>query len=514
MPGFVWLSDKFLTRWRMAGITGIGSGMDIDSMVKAISSAEKAPKESQLKRVEAKTTTQLTSLGQLKGAISNFQTALSTLNSPSSFLARKATSSDTAVLTATASQSAVAGSYKLEVEKLASNSKVALAAMPADDETKLNAGTLTINVGGTAALDVVVDSTNNTLAGVRDAINKAGASAGVSATIITDDQGSRLVLSSSKTGDGNDVTVSAVNADPAEANQSLTRLAYSGPAVAPDVGDVAKYPDGDLDTSYITDKAAYDARMADAGAGKTLAVAQSAKFTIDGLSVTRDSNSVDDVVSGISFELKKEGSSSLTITRDEAGVQGNVKKFVDAYNTLMTFINTETKVTTVNENDAPVTGALVGDSSVRSLINTIRSELVSPQGDGAIRALADMGITTKKDGTLEMDATKVGKAISSNFEGVAAYFTGDTGLANRLGARLKPYTDAGGILESRTGALQETIEKVDKQKEELTKRITALEERLYKQFNAMDAMVAQLTRTSDSLTQLFDSMPGFVTQKD
>ena len=125
-----------------------------------------------------------------------------------------------------------------------------------------------------------------------------------------------------------------------------------------------------------------------------------------------------------------------------------------------------------------------------------------------------MGITTKKDGTLEMDATKVGKAISSNFEGVAAYFTGDTGLANRLGARLKPYTDAGGILESRTGALQETIEKVDKQKEELTKRITALEERLYKQFNAMDAMVAQLTRTSDSLTQLFDSMPGFVTQKD
>ena len=117
----------------MAGITGIGSGMDIDSMVKAISSAEKAPKESQLKRVEAKTTTQLTSLGQLKGAISNFQTALSTLNSPSSFLARKATSSDTAVLTATASQSAVAGSYKLEVEKLASNSKVALAAMPADD---------------------------------------------------------------------------------------------------------------------------------------------------------------------------------------------------------------------------------------------------------------------------------------------------------------------------------------------------------------------------------------------
>lgn len=493
----------------MAGITGIGSGMDIDSMVKAISSAERAPKESQLKRVEAKTTTQLTSLGQLKGAISNFQSALSTLNSPSSFLARKASSSDAEVVKATASQSAVAGSYKIDVEKLASSSKVALAAIT-DDKTKLNAGTLTVKVGGAAALDIVIDSSNNTLAGVRDAINEAGASAGLSATIITDDQGSRLVLSSSKTGDGNDITVSAADKDATETNQSLSKLAYSGPAVAPDVADYAD----ESDPAYLDAKAAYDARVADVSAGKTLAVAQSAKFTIDGLSVTRDSNSINDVVSGISFELSKEGSSNVTISRDEAGVQASVKTFVDAYNTLMTFINTETKVTTVNETDAPVTGALVGDSSVRSLINTIRSELVSPQGDGAIRALADMGITTKKDGTLEMDATKVGKAISSSFEGVAAYFTGDSGLANRLGARLKPYTDAGGILESRTDALQKTNDKVDKQKEELTKRITALEERLYKQFNAMDTLVAQLTRTSDSLTQLFDSMPGFVTQKN
>lgn len=491
----------------MAGITGIGSGMDIDAMVKAISSAEQAPKESQLKRLEAKTTTQLTSLGQLKGAISNFQTALSALNSPSSFLARKASSSESDVLTATASKSAVAGSYKLEVEKLASSSKVALAAVPADEETKLNAGTLSIKVGGSAALDITVDSTNNTLAGIRDAINKAGASAGVSATIITDDQGSRLVLSSNKTGDGNDISVVGADADPAEGNVSLGALTYSG---MPDVADYA----GETDPAYVEAKAAYDAQIADPSSAKTLAVAQSAKFKIDGLSVTRESNSVDDVVSGVSFELKSEGSSSVTITRDEAGVQGNVKKFVDAYNTLMSFINTETKVTTVTETDAPVTGALVGDSSVRSLINTIRSELVSPQGEGAMRALADMGITTKKDGTLEMDAAKVSKAITSNFEEVAAYFTGDNGLASRLGARLKPYTDAGGILESRTDALQGTIDKVDTQKAELTKRIVALEERLYKQFNAMDTLVAQLTRTSDSLTQLFDSMPGFVTQKD
>jgi len=488
----------------MAGLTGIGTGMDIDGMVKAIVSAEQAPKEGQLKRLESKTTTQLTSLGQLKSAISTFQSALSALNSPSSFLARGVSSSESKVATATASQSAVAGSYKIEVDKLASASKVALAAIPSDVDTRLSTGTLTIKAGD-KELVVEVDSSSNTLAGIRDAINSSGSAAGISATVVTDDQGSRLVLSSTRTGDGNDITV-VVDDVGSEGAVSLAALGYSGPPAKPVVP---------AEGASEEELAAYEAAMqAFDKSGKTLATAQSARFTIDGLSVTRDTNDISDVVSGLSFELKAVGITDLNVTRDEAGVQANVKKFVDAYNVLMNYINTETKVTTVNETAAPVTGALVGDSSVRSLVNTLRSELVSPQGEGAIRALADMGITTKKDGTLEMDATKVGKAINSNFEGVAAYFTGDSGLANRVGERLKPYTDAGGILESRTDSLQATIDKVDKQKEELTTRMKALEDRLYKQYNAMDSLVAQLMSTSDSLAQLFDGMPGFVSKKD
>ncbi len=508
----------------MAGITGIGSGMDIKSMVGAIVSAEQAPKAGQLKKLEAKTTTQLTSLGQLKSAISNFQSALSALNSPSSFLARTVSSSDAKVVTATASQSAVAGSYKIEVEKLASGSKVALAAIPSDANTKLGLGTLTVNVGD-MELAVEVDSTNNTISGIRDAINKAGSATGLSATVVTDDQGSRLVLSSSKMGDNNDIKVSVEQNSIADGAVPLSQLAYNGTLSAP-TSPVAPVPPGEdaqdhelaaYETAlqqYESELESYQLDMqAFAKSGKTLAVAQSAKFSIDGLSVTRPTNNISGVVSGLSFDLKAVGSSSLTVTRDEAGVEANVKKFVDAYNSLIGFINTETKVTTVNDNSAPVTGALVGDSSVRTLVNSIRSELVSPQGEGAIRALADIGITTKKDGTLEMNSEKVKKAITTDFEGVAAYFTGDTGLTSRLGDRLKPYTDGGGILESRTDALQKTVEKVDKQKVDLTTRMKALEERLYKQYNAMDSLVAQLMKTSDSLTQLFDSMPGFVNQK-
>ena len=492
----------------MAGIKGIGSGMDIDAMVKAISSAERAPKEVQLKRLEAKTTTQLTSLGQLKSAISNFQTALSALNSPSSFLARKSSSSDSNVVAVTASQSAVAGNYKVEVEKLAASSKVALAAISKAPDTKLNAGSLTIKVGSTDAVKIEVDSTNNTLAGVRDAINKSSATSGVSATIVTDDQGQRLVLSSTKLGEGNDIAVSGTDADPAVGDTSLAKLSYSS-ADAPPLEPAM--PDPADEVAMAGYAIALDEYKSSA---RTLGTASSAVLTIDGLKVTRPSNSISDAVSGLSFELKKEGSSNISVSRDEAGVQSNVKKFVDAYNTLINFINTETKVTPVNNTAAPVTGALVGDGSVRSLVNTIRSELVARQGGGSIKALADMGIATKKDGTLEMDATKAGKVITADFESVASYFTGDTGLASRLGARLKPYTDGGGILSSRTDALQKTIEKVDQQKVVLTRRITALEDRLYKQFNAMDSLVAQLTKTSNSLTQLFDSMPGFVTKKN
>ncbi|SFH80040.1 flagellar hook-associated protein 2 [Pseudomonas guineae] len=483
----------------MAGITGIGSGIDIDSIVKAMVNAEQAPKQSQLGKLESKTTTQLTSLGQLKGAISGFQTALAALNSPSQFLARTASSSDNKVLAATASQSAPAGSYKLEVTQLASSSKVALAAVPSVEGITLSSGTLSIKVGATNVLDVVVDASNNTLAGLRDAINKAAG--GVSASIVTDDQGSRLVLSGSKSGDGNDITVSVVGGAAEAGQTALNTLAFSGNPVAP---DATAYPDGTSDANYIADMQTFNA------SGKVITAAQSSKITVDGLSITRDTNTIDKVIDGVSLDLKTLGTSTLTIAQDQAGVKANVQKFADAYNTMIGFINSATKVTVVNDTSAPVTGALLGDSSVRSLVNMVRSELTTVQGDGAFRVLADLGVTTQKDGTLKVDSTILGKAISADFDGIAGYFTGDTGLAARLSSKLAGYTDSGGILEQRTDSLQATLSKVDKQKTELATRMTSLTDRLYKQYNAMDALVGQLKTTSDSLTSLFENMPGVV----
>ncbi|KTT54135.1 branched-chain alpha-keto acid dehydrogenase subunit E2 [Pseudomonas oryzihabitans] len=479
----------------MAGISGIGgSGLDIDSIVTKMVAAEKAPKQDQLNATQTKATAQLTAIGSLKGAISEFQTALTTLNSPTSFQARAVTLSKSDYLTATASTSASIGSYQVAVTQLAGSSKVALASVPATSSTTgsdgkastspttFGKGTLSIKVGDTKLSDIKVDATNNTLSGIRDAINKAGQSQGISASVVNDDTGSRLVLSSTKTGDGNDISV-AVSGDDGSGKQSLTKLAYT--------------PSGTDST--------------DPAAAHSLTKAKSAQMTIDGLKVTSASNTVSNAVDGLSFTLKAttpaDSPMTVGVSQDESGVKGNVQKFVDAYNKLMGVIKTQTSVTKVGDNSAPITAALVGDATARGLTTTIRSELGTMQGTGAVKALADLGITTQKDGTLAIDDTKLSTMVSSNFSDLSGFFTGDQGLAARLKGKLDPYTMANGILEQRSNSLSTTLKNVDAQTATLNTRMTALSDRLYKQYNAMDQLYSSLSTTASSLSQQLAAMP-------
>ncbi len=485
----------------MAGISGIGgSGLDIDSIVSKMVAAEKAPKQDQLTATQSKATAQLTAVGSLKSAISDFQTALTTLNSPTSFQARAVTLSKSDYLTATASPSASIGSYQVEVTQLASSSKVALAALPATTTSSsgttspstFGKGTLSIKIGDTKLSDIQVDATNNTLSGIRDAINKAGQSQGLSANIVNDNSGARLVLSSTKTGAGNDISV-GVSGDDGSGSLSLTKLAFS-PSAAPSDPSV-------VDPPVPSDPAA--ARM--------LTRAKSAAMTIDGLKVTSDSNTVSSAVGGLSFTLKATTTAgspmTVGVSQDESGVKGNIKSFVDAYNKLMGVITTQTSVTKVGDNSAPIAAALVGDATARGLTSTIRNELSTLQGTGSVRALADLGITTQKDGTLAIDDTKLGSMVSSNFSDLAGFFTGDQGIAARLKGKLDPYTMANGILEQRSTSLSNTLKSVDAQTATLNTRMTALSDRLYKQYNAMDQLYSSLSSTASSLSEQLAAMP-------
>ena len=468
----------------MAGVTGIGSGIDIDSIVKSMVAAERAPKESQLATLEKKTTTQITAIGALRSAISDFQAALGTLNKPELFQARSATSSKSDLVGVSAGPKAGPGRYQVEVKQLATSSKVALAAVKnsAEVPARFGSGSLEIQLGNEGSFVVSVDEGNNTLAGIRDAINKQGAEKGVTATIVTDDDGARLVLSSSKTGADKDITVTSI-------------------------------PAGDVEDGYTSlDILKFDGVDATAPAGaRTLTAAQSAIITVDGLTVTSETNKVDGAIEGVTLDLKaktaKDEPLTITVAEDKAGVKKQIQSFVDSYNKLIGIINAQTKVTSVGEGKAPVAGALVGDATARTVLGAIRNELVNAKGDGPLRALADLGITTQKDGTLKIDDTKLGKVVDSNFAELPGVFAGESGLASRLDATLKPYTQTGGILEQRNKAMTETISKIDKQKVDLERRLTSLQERLYKQFNAMDALVGKMANTSSSLLASLENLP-------
>lgn len=460
-------------------INGYNSGLDIQSIVESMVAAEKAPKEAQLKRIETESTAKISGVGQFRSAISDLQAILKELNKPELYDKRTAVSSDAKLVTASTTKEALTGTYKIDVESLASASKVATAPVSGGSSfTYGQGGSLTISVGSNQLKSVSI-ADGATLKDVRDAINSQLGSEGVSANIVTDPSTntSRLVLSSNKTGSGNDLTVVATG------GSEFAKLSVP----------------------------AYDSQNPAAGVSY-MSMASNAKFSVDGLSLESATNNVTGAIEGVTFNLlgKTEAGKPITLSidQDKSAVKATITKFVDAYNGLMEVAKELTGVTSVGEGKAPVTGALVGDSSVRNLITAMRNELVSSTGDSGIRILTDLGITTQQDGTLKVDDTKLSKALNDNFDSVGAYFSGDTGLMKRLDNKLDPYTQASGILEKRLDGLQDTIASVDKQRTALNLRVTAMQERLLKQFTAMDTLIGQLNQTSDRLSQTLASLPG------
>lgn len=459
----------------MAGITGIGSGMDIDAMVGALVAAEKAPKEAQLTRLATATTTKISALGTLRTALSSFQTALKDLNDVKLFENRSAKSSSTDLLTATASKTAQSGTYSVKIEQLATGSKTATAALESDFTTGV-AGTLTIKVGDGEGVAVDLGE-GASLTQVKDALNATLEGSGVTANLLTDPSTgkARLVMSSTNTGEGKDVSIAT--------SAGLEALAI-------DTGGAAT-----------------------AVAGGVLERAQNAKFTIDGLALQSATNKVEGAIPDVALDLvsaDKDKTVTITVAQDKEGVSANIKKFVTAYNNLIKTTNSLTKVTKVGEDGQPLAGGLVGDSSVRSILSGVQSELTSVGGSDGVRMLSDLGITTQKDGTLAVDDKKLDTALEKNFSAVGGFFTGEAGLMNRLNSRVEGFNQSGGILAQRVSGLEATNADIKTQREKLDLRIESMSTRLYAQFNAMDTLVAQLANTSSWLENTLSSLPGVV----
>ncbi|WP_416738943.1 flagellar filament capping protein FliD [Pseudomonas sp. NFX71] len=457
---------------------GLGSGLDTTAIVKALVDSDKAAKQGQITRGTTTNTANISGIGTLKSLMAAFKKSMTDLGSKTSpqFGGFAATSSDVKIATATAGNTAVNGTYKLDVKNLATASKVASAAFAGGNTSPITTGSLTITQGGgTFNLDITAGAT---LQSVRDSIN-ADASlkgAGISANIVTDSFGSRLVLGSTATGAGSDISVSGI-----------PELAIDGSTVVGTSG----------------------APMTAASAGSIGALAVDANFTVDGMALTSKSNTVDKAVSGLTFNLVSVGQTTVTVAPNTDGLKASIQKFVDAYNAIANSVTSLTKPSLDADGKLTVPAALTGDALPRSILSAIRGPLSETGAGDKLTVLAQLGITTnQKTGALDFDSTKFTAAMNDKKLGgeVQELFTGTNGLLERMGKAIAPFADTGGILDQRTTSLNKTKVKLANDQEALDRRIETLTAVLTKKYNDMDSLVGKLKATASNITSMFEAM--------
>ena len=387
---------------------GVGSGLDLGSLVSGLIEAERAPVANRLAIKEQNLSAELSAFGLLRSSLSQFQASLSDLQSTAAFNAKAVSLSSDSVFSASVENAADVGSYSVEVTALARAQSLASSAATAFStvDDVIGEGTLTIQFGSTTTepayaftpdagqspqvIDVSAANGNNTLTGLRDYINDNDFN--LQASIVNDGSGYRLVLSSERTGALNsmEITVTGDGDGNDNDNSGLSQLAFNASA----------------QTSMLQTVAAQDAVL-----------------TINGLAITRDSNSVTGAISGVTLDLLKADAGNIVnvdVTENTAQVTASINGFVDSYNELMKNIDALTAYD-------PETGAgsvLIGDFTVRSISSQIRNVIFgSVSGlDGNIRSLVDIGITTNSSGTLDVDSTKLKDALTNYGSEVEALF--------------------------------------------------------------------------------------------
>lgn len=459
----------------MASITsaGLGSGLDIEGIISKLVAVESQPLNS-LAIKEAGYQAKISAFGALKGALSALQTTAKTLAMGTTFTGKSAASSDSTVLTASATSTAAAGSYSISVTQLAKFHAVRSDTNFAATTDTFNTGTLSIAIGGGTAVDITIDSGNNTLAGIRDAINDADA--GVTASIINDGTTNRLVLASKTSGSVGAITV-AVTDSGSGGTHALTTLASA---------------------SLVTTQTADDANL-----------------TINGIAITRSSNTITDAVDGLTLNLAKgtlasPGTATVTVAQNTGTVTAAVNAFVKAYNDAITQIKSSTAYDAANKRASVLTGDGTARSIQSRLGSLVQAEVTGVAG--GIARLSDIGISVKADGTLVTDSSKLSAAIADPDKDVAALFSqttsGNEGIAVRFNTLLDSFVGTSGLIASRTDGITASIKDLGKRAEALQTRLLSIEKRYRAQFTALDSLIASMNQTSQYLTQQLANLPS------
>lgn len=445
---------------------GLGSGLDVNSIVTQLMQLERAPFNKVQNQI-SQTNTQISDMGKLRSSVSDLQTSVRALGSSDVFNVYSATSSSAEIFSASASTTATAGTYNIVVNSVASTQSLATVGTFASKSTAL--ATADTALGFT--IDGVVKTVNvlngATLDGIKDAVN--GANIGVSATIINSGSSAvpayKLVFMTTESGTAKQIT--RIDASVAGDSANNGGLDFAEFGLAQPAPPAAQLP-------LMESKQA----------------ASDASVTINGINVSSASNNITGALEGVTLNITKVGAATLTVARDQAAINAKVQSFVDAYNKVLT--------TTKSLRS----GSLKGDSTMISvqaqLASVLQTSSTSLTG-ASYTYLTQIGISIQKDGALSVDTGKFNAAMNANASNVKNLFgnTAKDGFMDRFDVATNNLLD--GLLTSRTKGLQERVKNYQTRADSMGVRLELRETTLRSQYSALDATVSKMKNTSSYL---------------
>jgi|GEM_PF-2479832 len=460
---------------------GLGSNMPIEDLVDQLTEVQVGAKNEMLDAKEVEIGAKISSIGNLRNVLTDVQSEVAILKKDNLFKSREvsiikdaAADTNTTYLNATVDGSAVASSYDIEIRQLAQASKYTSAEFASSSST-LGTGTLTIEVGaGQAASNsyyINIDSTNNTLSGIKNAINNKSNVTGVMASIITSDTGARIIIAAQNQGE--------------KYNLGIT--------VSDDDGN-------NIDASGLS-------QLTTTNMTETVA-AKNAIVRLDGLTddITLESNVAQNLIEGVTLNLRQAQvglTHTIKISYDTASTANKIESFVEKFNELKELLNLQTQRDGLNGEN----GVFLGDATIRSFVSGLSRTLQHSVTDNTYSSLPLIGITSGyPNGLLEIDKDKLNNALTSDLDGVVKLFSDkDDGVAVALDSYIQDYNSFSGIFNTQLQAMADKLVTVSEDRLKLTEKEVRIRNDLTMEFSKLDAFLGQMEASSKQIIDRLES---------
>ena len=449
--------------------SGLGSGLDINSLITQLVNAEGQPQQQLITNQQNSLNTTLSALGTLKSGLSGVQTAVDALSNIDTYRTRSVTIGNSALLSATATPGTPQGTYQIEVDQLATAQKQVSAGFASASST-VGSGTLTFSTAS-GSFSVAVGASDS-LSTIVSNINGASGNSSVQASVINVDNGSggttsKIVFTSMQTGSANAVTVTAADSDGNNTDASgLSQLA----------------------SNNLTQVAA----------------AQDAKILVDGQQVTSATNTISSVITGLTLNLTQAQvgtPTTVTVATDYSPLTSALQTLVTQYNAYQTTYGSLTSY----DSTSNTAGPLLGDATANSTNNALRSIFGNniSTGSATVQNLADLGLEIDQNGVMSLDTSKLNSALQADPTAVKNLLTQpSTGLVAQVDTQLNPYLQFGGTFDSRTQSINTQLSSLTQQQADLTAQLQQYQQTLLNQFTAMDSYVGQMNQSLAFLSKL------------